>query len=180
MDNRTQSAPIFLVGFMGCGKTTLGRALSKATGRQFIDLDFYIEQRFRKTIPQLFAEKGEAEFRRMESALLREVGEFSDVVVSCGGGTPCHDDNMDYMNSKGFTVWLQATDECLFRRLSRHRERRPLLAGRTDDEIREIISIRQREREPHYSLAGMTFPSDELENRKEIDVSVKRFLSILG
>ena len=88
--------PIFLVGFMGCGKSTLGRALAKELGWDFIDLDFYIEQRFRRTVPQLFAERGEEEFRRIESSMLREAGEFDDVVVSCGGGTPCHDDNMAY------------------------------------------------------------------------------------
>lgn len=171
--------PIFLVGFMGCGKSTLGRALAKELGWDFIDLDFYIEQRFRRTVPQLFAERGEDEFRRIESSMLREAGEFDDVVVSCGGGTPCHDDNMAYMNSRGTTVWLRATDECLLRRLTRHRERRPLLAGRSDDEIRAIITTRQAEREPHYSQANLQLPSDDLEDRGGISASVARLLSIL-
>lgn len=170
-------APIFLVGFMGCGKTTLGRALAKSTGRMFVDLDFYIEQRFRRSVAQIFAEKGEAEFRRLESELLREVGEFRDVVVSCGGGTPCHDDNMEYMNSRGLTVWLRASDECLFRRLTVRREKRPLLAGRTDDEVRQIISERQEERRPHYSKARMTFSSDDLESATQIARSVESLLS---
>lgn len=80
---------IFLIGYMASGKTTLGRALARELGFRFIDLDFYIEQRFRHRIPELFAHNGEAGFRDIEGRMLRESGEFCDTVVSCGGGTPC-------------------------------------------------------------------------------------------
>ncbi len=81
--------PIFLIGYMGCGKSTLGRALANATGLEFIDLDHYIDQRFHATIAEIFAARGEDGFRRVEQAMLREVCEFSDVVIACGCGTPC-------------------------------------------------------------------------------------------
>ena len=108
---------IFLVGYMGAGKTTLGRALAKATGMQFIDLDCYIEERFRKTIAQIFAEKGEEHFRDLERRMLHEVGEFEDVIISTGGGTPCFFDNIEYMNSQGTTVYLDVPVERLHIRL---------------------------------------------------------------
>ena len=79
---------IYLIGYMGAGKTTIGKALERHTSLSFIDLDCYIEGRFRKTISQLFAEKGEASFRELERRMLHEVSEFEDVIISCGGGTP--------------------------------------------------------------------------------------------
>ena len=88
---------IFLVGYMGAGKTTIGKVLSKMVGLTFIDLDYYIEGRFRKTVSQLFAERGEEGFRTIEHNLLHEVAEFEDVLISTGGGTPCFFDNMAFM-----------------------------------------------------------------------------------
>ena len=90
---------IFLLGFMGAGKTTLGRALSNELKLSFCDLDLYIEQRFRKSVSEIFAQKGEQTFREIEKAMLHEVGEFEDIVISCGGSTPLFFDNMDYIVS---------------------------------------------------------------------------------
>lgn len=129
---KEEVAPIFIIGYMACGKTTFGKALAKAKGWEFIDLDFYIEQRFRMPITRIFAEKGEREFRRMESAMLREVGEFENVVVACGGGTPCFMGNMEYMNGRGLTVWLEATVERTVARLLVNNSRRPLMAARAN------------------------------------------------
>lgn len=169
--------PFFLIGYMGCGKTTFGRSLAKALGCRFVDLDFYIEQRFRKSIKEIFAERGEEGFRRLEGNMLREVGEFSDVVIACGGGTPCFGGNMDYMNEKGITVLLQAETEVLMERCRLRPGKRPLLAGKTDGELREFILSHLVEREPFYSRARLSLESSRLENRQEIDETVKRFLS---
>lgn len=169
--------PVFIIGYMGCGKTTFGRALSAATGLRFIDLDFYIEQRFHATVAEIFASHGEDGFRRIERDMLHEVAEFEDVIVSCGGGTPCFFDNVDYMNSRGVTLWLQASHDTLFSRLVRKREKRPLLAGRSDDEIREIISTQLAARAPYYSQAALAWKGDVLEDRRQIDATVADFLS---
>ena len=104
---------IFLTGYMGSGKTTLGRALAAEMGIPFIDLDHYIEKRYCKTIAQLFAEKGEEGFREVERRMLHEVGEFEDVIISTGGGTPCFFDNIEYMNAQGTTVYLDVPVERL-------------------------------------------------------------------
>jgi shikimate kinase len=83
---------------MGAGKTTVGKALGKELGMMFYDLDWYIESRMRKTVSQIFAEKGESGFREIERNMLHEVAEFENIILSCGGGTPCFFDNMEYMN----------------------------------------------------------------------------------
>ena len=121
---------IFLIGYMGAGKTTLGKAFSRELGLTFIDLDWYIEERFHKTVQQLFSERGEQGFRELEQKMLHEVAEFEDVVISAGGGTPCFFDNMDYMNACGDTVFLQVEPEVLFHRLKVAKQQRPLLANK--------------------------------------------------
>ena len=103
------------MGFMGAGKTTLGKALAAHLGVSFIDLDQYIESRFMKSVSQIFATRGEQGFREIESRLLREVGEFDNVIVSCGGSTPLIGDNMDYMLSQGQTVYLKGSNETNFK-----------------------------------------------------------------
>lgn len=168
--------PIFLIGYMAVGKTTFGRALASRLGLQFIDLDFYIEQRFHTTVKEIFASRGEAAFRQLESEMLHEVGEMSDVVVSCGGGTPCSGSNMEYMNAHGLTVRLTASEDCLVRRLVRKRWKRPLIADKTEEEIRLFIRGHQAQREPWYSQASETLESDELENAPEISTTLARFL----
>ncbi|MDE6096910.1 MAG: shikimate kinase [Muribaculaceae bacterium] len=168
--------PIFIIGYMGCGKTTFGKALSAATGIPFIDLDFYIEQRYHSTVREIFDRHGEEGFREIEREMLHEVAEFEDTIISCGGGTPCFFDNMEHMNSRGTTLWLQASQECLFSRLIRKREKRPLLAGRTDDEIREIISTQLEKREPFYSKAKVIWKGDSLEDKRQIGDNIAQFL----
>ena len=108
---------IILIGYMGSGKTTVGRQLALALGRTFYDLDWYIEMRYHRTVAQLFAEKGEEGFRELERNMLHEAAEFEDIVLSCGGGTPCFFDNMDYIRSMGESVYLKATPEVLAQHL---------------------------------------------------------------
>ena len=114
--------PIFLIGYMGCGKSTLGRMVSSLTGK--------------------------------------------DVIVACGGGTPCFFDNMDWMNAHGTTVFLDTSTDKLFARLKRGRHKRPLIADKTDDELREFIITALDGRMPHYSKAAIVFKSDLMESEK--------------
>lgn len=168
--------PIFLIGFMGSGKTTLGRALSAATGLQFIDLDYYIERRFHANVRDIFASRGEEGFRDIERRMLLEVSEFQDVVISCGGGTPCFFDNMEVMNAAGTTVLLEADPQVLHTRLTRGRHIRPLIAAMTDDEIRSYIDRSLENRNPHYHKAMHRFPSDRLDDSDQISSSVAEFI----
>lgn len=170
--------PIFIIGYMATGKSTFGRALAKELGRDFIDLDFYITQRFRKSVREIFDESGEDSFRKIEKEMLHEVGEFSSAVISCGGGTPCFFDNIDYMLGHGNVVCLRADEECLLRRLTRNPHKRPLVAGKTPEEIRVIIKDGLAARNPFYSRANIIFQGDSLEDRREIDHSVAAFLAL--
>ena len=169
--------PLFLIGFMGCGKSTLGKALGRVTTLQFIDLDKHIEARFHANIRDIFATRGEETFRDIERRMLREVGEFEDVVIACGGGTPCFHDNMDYMNSRGTTVWLDAGIDRTYTRLLAGRYKRPAIARLDDEGVMVFLQRSLRERHPFYSRAGSTFDSSRLDNRAEIDNTVEKFIT---
>ena len=166
---------IFLTGYMGAGKTTLGRALAAEMGIPFIDLDHYIEKRYCKTIAQLFAEKGEEGFREIERRMLHEVGEFEDVIISTGGGTPCFFDNIEYMNAQGTTVYLDVPVERLHIRLSIAKGKRPLIKEKNDEELKSFISEQLGKRRPHYEKAQYRFIADKLEDIKQIGMSVENF-----
>ncbi len=167
--------PVFLIGYMGCGKSTLGRALAVATGVEFIDLDHYIEGRFHATIAELFAQRGEAGFRQLESAMLDEVCGFEDVVIACGGGTPCFFDNMERMNACGVTVWLTTPISRLYERLQRNRSKRPILANKSDEELMAFIQEALRAREPYYSKAQHQFCATLLEDKSQITITAGQF-----
>lgn len=167
---------LFIIGYMASGKTTFGRALARKTGLQHIDLDFYIEQRFHSTVREIFAQKGEAEFRRIEGAMLREVGEMDNVVISCGGGTPCFGDNLDYMNSHGTTVCLQASDQIIADRIIQGGNKRPLMAGKPRGEILRTIQEHMKARGPYYDRAQILISGDRLENKRQIAETVDQFI----
>jgi len=122
---------IFIIGYMGSGKTTVGKLLARSLSLEFIDLDAYIENKYRKTISALFAGKGEEEFRKIESQALHEVAQFEDVVISTGGGAPCYLDNMALMNQAGTTVYIKADPEELAARLAG-------IKNRASSDLREI------------------------------------------
>jgi len=170
---------IFLIGYMGAGKTTLGKAFARAMGLTFIDLDWYIEERFHKTIRELFTERGEDAFRDLERRMLHEAGEFEDVVVSVGGGTPCFFDNVGYMNSVGETVFLDVDIHVLFRRLKIAKQQRPLLDGKSDEELMTFIQEALQKRLPFYTRAKHVFNGEKLEDRRQIQQSVERLKELL-
>ena len=171
---------IFLMGFMGAGKTTLGKALAMHLGVTFHDLDQYIERRYMMSVGDLFAKYGEQGFRSIESRLLREVGEFEDVVVSCGGSTPLIGDNMDYMLRQGQTVYLKCNSGTLVRRLKVARAKRPLIASMDDEQLSRYIDSETARREPVYLRAGYICPGDRLETRDQISETVAYIENLLN
>ena len=164
---------------MGSGKTTVGKALSKETGMMFYDLDWYIESRMHKSVPQLFSERGEEAFRKIEYNMLHEVAEFEDVIISCGGGTPCFFDNIDYLNQQGDVVYLKATPEVLYKHLLMAKVERPLLKGKSPDELIAYITQHLKEREPFYSRARHTIDVTVLDEYDKIKITVQQLKDML-
>lgn len=171
---------IFLIGYMGAGKTTLGKALAHEMNLPFVDLDWYTEERFHRSIRELFAERGEDAFRQLERNMLHEVGEFEDLIISTGGGTPCFFDNIDYMNRCGQTVFLEVHPDILFRRLRVATRQRPILQGKSEEELREFICQALQQRLPYYEQARYRFDAGQLESRHQIAESVKGVRELLG
>lgn len=164
---------IFLIGYMGSGKTTVGKLLAKSLSLEFIDLDVYIENKQRKSIATLFEEKGEEMFRRIESQALQEVATFEDVLISTGGGAPCYFDNMALMNRVGTTVYIEASPEELAARLQASKTVRPLIAGKSREELIPFIREHLAQRERYYQSAHIVYPTDHMITKKEIHVTVR-------
>lgn len=171
---------IFLIGYMGSGKTTLGKAFAKEMNLSFVDQDWYIEERFHKTVQEIFSERGEQGFRELERQVLHEIAEFENVVISTGGGAPCFFDNIDFMNQQGDTVLLDVSPEVLFQRLKVASHTRPILHGKSNDELKAFIVHALDKRKPFYSKAKYVFSADELEDIYQIKSSVNRLRNILG
>ena len=166
---------IILIGYMGSGK-----ALSKETGMMFYDLDWYIESRMRKTVAQIFAEKGEEGFRKIEHNMLHEVAEFENVIISCGGGTPCFFDNIDYINQQGEVVYLKATPEVLYRHLLMGKVERPLIKNKTPEELIAYITEQVAKREEFYNKARYTLDVSLMDNYEKIQLSVDQLRQLLN
>lgn len=151
---------LFLIGFMGSGKTTIGNLLAKNLEYSFIDLDVYIESRMRKKITDIFAESGEDEFREIEHKMLLEVSSLENVVVSTGGGTPCFYDNMEIMNETGLSLYLKLSNESLSQRLNKARAFRPLIKDKSDSELIDFIKETLTKREIYYTRASLIVNND--------------------
>jgi len=147
---------IFLIGFMGSGKSTLGRKLAACLGWSFTDMDERIEEEAGMKIPEIFSSGGEAWFREMESSVLRSLASAENMVVSTGGGAPCHSGNMELMLGSGLTVYLKLNCEQLANRLLNSKTERPLLKNIDEAGLPHFISGKLREREKWYSRAAIT------------------------
>jgi len=145
---------IYLIGFMGSGKTTLGRRLASALNWSFADLDRLIEESAGSTIPELFETKGEEFFRKLEEAELRKTALLSEFVVATGGGTPCYRENIDFMNRTGITIYIKQTPGLLASRLLRSPGDRPLIKRITTENLSDYINSTLEAREPFYMKAS--------------------------
>jgi shikimate kinase len=146
---------LYLIGFMGSGKSTLGKKIAHALHYDFVDLDRAIENESGKRINAIFSEDGEARFREMESALLKKLSEKKFLVVATGGGTPCFHNNMQWMHDHGCCVYIKMPPLALYSRLEQAAPKRPLLEGKTGDELKQFITDTLAQRESFYQQSHL-------------------------
>jgi len=154
---------VYIIGFMGSGKSTAGRKLASLLEWSFIDLDRKIEEVAGKTIPQIFAGDGEEEFRKLETKILQNNTNEVNTIIATGGGTPCHGNNMSIMLASGITVYLKMTPEQLTARLLESTGQRPLLKNIPDEKLNDFISKKLASREKWYSKANITLEGKNLD-----------------
>ena len=123
---------LYLTGFMGSGKSLIGKKLAEKLQFKFLDLDTAIEEYAGKSVAEIFVEKGEAAFREMEQKMVRQTDKLQNTIIATGGGTPCFYENMDWMNKHGLTIFLEVSPEILAQRLKGEKQKRPLLAGKNE------------------------------------------------
>lgn len=167
---------IFLIGYMGSGKTSMGIKLAENLGLTFVDMDHHIEEKYHKTVSQIFAESGQDAFRKLEQNCLHEVAEFENCVIATGGGAPCFFDNMEFMNTHGLTVYLNLSAEQLATRLELSRAgKRPLIANKQGDELRQFIAEGLSAREAFYKQAKVSVSGSDEEILTNIEKAVSDF-----
>lgn len=147
---------IYLLGYMGCGKSTVGKNLAAALGLPWIDLDTEIETRYKISVPAFFAKYGETAFRDIEHQVLTDISALPEGVVSTGGGVPCFYDNMDLMNRTGLTIYLEATPELILSRIGEHASKRPVFQQMNGGDILQKVSNHLATREKYYRQAQLT------------------------
>ena len=154
---------IYIIGFMGSGKTTAGKKLASLLGWSFIDLDKRVEEFTGKIIPEIFSQNGEDYFRIIETQLLRNLKSWINIVISTGGGTPCYIDNMDYMIETGLTIYLKLTPAELKSRLSQSKGERPLIKDLDQEELTSFIKEKLAVREKWYDRSDLTIDGVDLD-----------------
>lgn len=151
----------FIIGFKNSGKTTFGRILAARLGLDFLDLDDYIEKKEDKNIPEIYTRLGEEGFRRLEWKALKEVAaQHDDIVISTGGGAPCHCDNMALMEKYGDVIYLNVSNELLVERLRHAAKDRPIVLGKSEAELRAYVAGLRERCEHHYLRAKYIVAGD--------------------
>lgn len=155
---------IFLIGFMGAGKTHWGRLLSEKLGIRFFDLDEQVTEHAGKSIPEIFATEGEEQFRLLEKEVLYIITESHEsFVMACGGGSPCYFNNIEYMNQSGTTVWINTPLDTLFDRLVKEKDKRPLIKELSAEQLRGFISKKFADRKIYYEQANVTVDEEPVQ-----------------
>ena len=157
------AAPIFLVGFMGSGKSTIGRHLADALGYRFVDTDVFIETRFRQRILDMFAQHGEATFRRRERMVIEELMSMPDTVFATGGGLPCYEDTMEQLLLSGQVIYLSCSPQVLAARLELCKRTRPTIKDKSGEELLAFVTDMLQVRAPIYRCAHHICPIDEVD-----------------
>lgn len=165
---------IFLLGFMGCGKSTLGKKLANKLGFQFFDLDKCIEEKVQMSITDIFKTKGEEQFRKLESdELINILSSNDNYVVALGGGAPCFNENMDLINNSGTSIYLKYNEGILASRLINAKAERPLIVNKTKEELIDFIAKLLKEREQYYLKSKLVIEGTNITVNQVTDLLFK-------
>lgn len=169
---------IILLGYMGCGKSTIAHKLSKIIRIPYLDLDKCIEERTNLSVNEIFKQRGEIFFRKIEHEILLELINLPEsLIIGLGGGTPCYANNHELLNGKNIlSIYLKASIETLFIRLILNKSKRPLIAAKNDDELKEFIAKHLFDRSYYYNQAT----NKVIVDNKTVDETVLDILEILA
>lgn len=156
--------PIFIIGYMGAGKSTFGRKLASALGLNFIDTDIFIENRFRERIADMFIRIGEEAFRKRERFVIEELSGMTDTVIATGGGMPCYYSNIELMNASGLTIYLEGSTATLAQRLEYCKRTRPTVCHKSGQELHQHVEEAMQVRTAYYSQAQITISIEEIKS----------------
>lgn len=168
---------IFLLGYMGSGKSTAGKKLASKLGMDFLDLDEHIEKEYGKTIPEIFDSEGEEKFRELEHLYLQKAILLDNIVISLGGGTPCYYNNIEIINNNGLSVYFKMSVETLANRLVNAKKKRPLIQDMTEVDLKHFIETNLSKREYFYAQAHYKVKAKDL-NVDELAEFLKREVGI--
>ena len=154
---------IYLVGYMGAGKTTAARRLAQRLGWDVADTDALFEEKYKISVCDFFNKYDEALYRKLEAEVLKATESLENTVISTGGGTACYFDNMDWMNQHGLTVFLRISPQAAVDRVLHSRHKRPLAIGKSEDELTEFVSKHYTSRMPFYEKAQIMVKSEDLD-----------------
>jgi len=164
---------LFLIGFMGSGKSHWGKIWAKKYHYSFIDLDHEIEKAFRMSIEEIFEKEGEEKFRELERFHLQKFENTKELLIACGGGTPCFFDNMDWILKNGISVYLEATPHYLLDKVLSEIPKRPLLKEINKSELLFFIQSKLKEREPVYKKANLVLNAEKLADNSLDPIFIK-------
>ena len=154
---------IYLVGYMGAGKSTTSRRLAQRLGWEAVDTDDLFEAKYKISVCDFFQKYDEPLYRKLESEVLKETAALENVVVATGGGTACYFDNMEWMNAHGLTVFLRISEQAVVNRLAHAKRKRPLAVGKSEEELAEFVKNHYTERMPFYEQARITVKAEDLD-----------------
>ena len=154
---------IYLIGFMGSGKSTIGACLAEKMNYNWFDLDEVIVERNNRSVAQIFTNYGELFFRKEETTVLRSTAALQNTIISCGGGTPCFFDNMAWINRNGVSVFIDPSVEILLKRLTIGKDKRPLLRNKSNEELLAYIEEKLKERRTYYEMAQIHYFNEDFD-----------------
>ena len=169
---------IFLIGYMGSGKSSVGKCLSEKLKMNFIDFDEHIEKKYGKTIVEIFGTEGEKEFRKLEHRYLKTFLKKNNIIISLGGGTPCYHNNMELINENGISVYLEVSVDTLVKRLTKEKNKRPLICNLNDSDFNFFVEDNLKKRLSVYRKAHISINAESFSKKQLVELIIQSTVKV--